>query len=115
MKEYDILIIGGGHAGVEAAAIAARSKSSVGLISFSKENLGVLSCNPSIGGLGKGHLVREIDALDGIMATCADHAGIHFRVLNRSKGAAVQEHFIKTPFKTRSKNMTILISLKQKL
>ncbi|MBN1783637.1 MAG: tRNA uridine-5-carboxymethylaminomethyl(34) synthesis enzyme MnmG [Alphaproteobacteria bacterium] len=90
MKKYDVIIIGGGHAGTEAAAIAARAKASVALVTFSKDNIGMLSCNPSIGGLGKGHLVREIDAMDGLMARCADKGGIHFRVLNRSKGAAVQ-------------------------
>ncbi len=88
--KFDVIIIGGGHAGVEASCIASRMGSKVALVTFSKNNLGELSCNPSIGGLGKGHLVREIDAMDGIMAKCADESGIHFRVLNRSKGSAVQ-------------------------
>ncbi len=89
-KQYDVIVIGGGHAGVEAAAASARLGAKTALITFKKEDIGTLSCNPSIGGLGKGHIVREIDALDGVMPGCADTAGIHFRVLNRSKGAAVQ-------------------------
>lgn len=87
---YDILVVGGGHAGVEAAAAAARMGASVGLVSFDKRTIGAMSCNPAIGGLGKGHLVREVDALDGLIARAADDAAIHYRMLNASKGAAVQ-------------------------
>ncbi|MGR3514725.1 MAG: tRNA uridine-5-carboxymethylaminomethyl(34) synthesis enzyme MnmG [Paracoccaceae bacterium] len=92
MKHFDkdVLIIGGGHAGVEAAHAAARLGATVGLITLKAEAIGVMSCNPAIGGLGKGHLVREIDALDGILGRCADYAGIQFRLLNRKKGPAVQ-------------------------
>jgi len=86
---YDVLVLGGGHAGCEAVAAAARRGARVGLISFSAANLGQLSCNPSIGGVGKGHLVRELDVFDGLMARCADSATIHRRMLNRSKGSAV--------------------------
>ena len=86
---YDVLVLGGGHAGCEAAAAAARRGARVGLISFSAGNLGQLSCNPSIGGVGKGHLVRELDIFDGLMARAADAATIHRRMLNRSKGSAV--------------------------
>jgi tRNA uridine 5-carboxymethylaminomethyl modification enzyme len=87
---FDILVVGGGHAGVEAAAVAARMGARVGLISFSADTIGAMSCNPAIGGLGKGHLVREVDAFDGLIARAADAAAIHYRMLNASKGAAVQ-------------------------
>ncbi|HEV2044161.1 MAG TPA: FAD-dependent oxidoreductase, partial [Sphingomicrobium sp.] len=86
---FDVLVIGGGHAGVEAATAAARRGAHVGLISFRAADIGQMSCNPSIGGVGKGHLVRELDVFDGLMARAADRAAIHRRMLNRSKGSAV--------------------------
>lgn len=90
MKHFDVVVIGAGHAGLEAAAAAARMSANVALITLRPEDIGTLSCNPAIGGLGKGHLVREVDALDGVMGRIADAAGIQFRLLNRRKGPAVQ-------------------------
>ncbi len=87
---FDVVVVGAGHAGIEAAAAAARHGAKVALVSKSKNDIGQMSCNPAIGGLGKGHIVKEIDALDGLMAEIIDNAGIHFKILNRSKGAAVQ-------------------------
>ncbi len=88
--DFDIIVVGGGHAGTEAAAVAARMGVRVALVSFDKSMIGAMSCNPAIGGLGKGHLVREVDAFDGLIARAADDAAIHYRMLNASKGAAVQ-------------------------
>ncbi|MEQ1541258.1 MAG: tRNA uridine-5-carboxymethylaminomethyl(34) synthesis enzyme MnmG [Novosphingobium sp.] len=90
MHQFDIIVVGGGHAGVEAAAVAARMGARVALVSFALDAIGAMSCNPAIGGLGKGHLVREVDAFDGIIARAADAGAIHYRMLNRSKGSAVQ-------------------------
>jgi len=89
-QTFDIIVVGGGHAGCEAAAVAARMGVSTALVSFTRESIGAMSCNPAIGGLGKGHLVREVDAFDGLIGRAADAAAIHYRMLNLSKGTAVQ-------------------------
>ena len=89
-KKYDIIVIGGGHAGVEAATAAARMGAEVALLTADSSKIGIMSCNPAIGGIGKGHIVKEIDAMGGIMSKAADKASIQYKVLNSSKGPAVR-------------------------
>ncbi|MFM1565981.1 MAG: FAD-dependent oxidoreductase, partial [SAR86 cluster bacterium] len=90
MENKKLIVIGGGHAGVEAAAAIARMKCEVTLITHKKDSIGQMSCNPAIGGIGKSHLAKEVDALGGLMAKATDAAGIHYRILNSTKGQAVR-------------------------
>ncbi len=115
MKKFDIVVVGGGHAGIEAASAAARMDCSVGLVTMDRFALGRMSCNPAIGGTAKGHLVREIDALGGIMGQIADRTGIQFRMLNKSKGPAVWSPRCQSDRKLYSEEAYRIISLTQNL
>ena len=90
MENFDVVVIGGGHAGCEAAAASSRMGVNTALITTTKNSIGEMSCNPAVGGLGKGHLVREIDAFDGVMPKVSDASGIQFKLLNASRGPAVR-------------------------
>ena len=89
-QKYDVIVVGAGHAGVEAATMASRLGMRTAIVTFDMEDIGTLSCNPAMGGLGKGHLIREIDALGGLIGMASDKSGIQFKVLNKTRGAAVQ-------------------------
>src|SRR3546814_16230050 len=96
MTSFDVIVVGGGHAGTEAACAAARRGARVALLTFDAATIGAMSCNPAIGGLGKGHLAREVDALDGLLARAAGPAASHYRIHNRSRGDGVQGPRVQT-------------------
>jgi tRNA uridine 5-carboxymethylaminomethyl modification enzyme len=114
-QDFDIIVVGGGHAGTEAAAAAARMGASVALVSFARAQIGAMSCNPAMGGLGKGHLIREVDACDGLIARASDYAAIHYRMLNASKGAAVRGPRIQADRKRYKHAIHDFIEAQQKL
>jgi tRNA uridine 5-carboxymethylaminomethyl modification enzyme len=112
---FDIIVVGGGHAGAEAAAAAARMGASVALVSFTRAQIGVMSCNPAMGGLGKGHLIREVDAFDGLIARASDKAAIHYRMLNASKGAAVRGPRIQADRKLYRRAIQAMVDAQEEL
>jgi len=115
MTKFDVIVVGGGHAGCEAAAVAARMGVRTALVTFDASKLGAMSCNPAIGGLGKGHLVREVDAFDGLLGRAADAAAIHYRMLNRSKGSAVHGPRVQADRNLFRKSVQAMLSQLQSL
>ena len=109
MDSFEIIVIGGGHAGVEAAAASARMGRKTLLISHKKDSIGQMSCNPAIGGIGKSHLAKEVDALGGLMAKATDTSGIHYRVLNATKGQAVRATRAQTDRKLYKQSIQCLL------
>jgi NAD/FAD-utilizing enzyme apparently involved in cell division len=108
-NNFDIIVVGGGHAGIEAAVMSSRLGAKTAIITFDKNDIGTLSCNPAMGGLGKGHLIREIDAMGGVIGKASDLSGIQFRVLNKTRGEAVQGPRAQIDREKYKKNLKILL------
>ena len=109
-SQFDVIVVGGGHAGIEAAVMSSRLGAKTAIVTFNKTDIGTLSCNPAMGGLGKGHLIKEIDAMGGVIGKASDLSGIQFRVLNKTRGEAVQGPRAQIDREKYKENLKILLA-----
>ena len=109
-SKFDVIVVGGGHAGIEAAVMSSRLGAKTAIVTFDKKDIGTLSCNPAMGGLGKGHLIKEIDAMGGVIGKASDLSGIQFRVLNKTRGEAVQGPRAQIDREKYKENLKILLA-----